>query len=103
MTVQLLTQLARQATKKSFPKGAQESKKLSQRFITSKKAEELTIQPGKKNWTRSFKKMSSAVRKKAAEYKDNNAVTKTLYNELFTKSDILEDALRQMGGIENRR
>lgn len=47
--------------------------------------------------------MSSAVRKKAAEYKDKNAVTKTLYNELFTKRDIFEDALRQMGGIENRR
>lgn len=98
MSYRLLTQLARQAAKKSFPKAAQESKKLLQRFVTAKKAKELTIQTGKK-----IGQMSSAVRKKAATYKDKNDVTKILYKKHFYKNRYIKRCFKTDGRYKKEK
>ena len=88
--------------KKSFPKILEQSKNLLKKYI-GPKAKKLAIDTGKKIGREALKRLNTKVQKKAKQYKSKNFATEMLYDEMFTKRNILEEALRQMGGQKKRR
>ena len=88
--------------KKSFPKILQQSKNLLKKYI-GPKAKKLAIDTGKKIGREALKRLNTKVQQKAKQYKSKNFATEMLYDEMFTKRNILEEAIRQMGGQKKRR
>ena len=102
MTTALLKRMLMSGAKKSFPKILEQSKNLLKKYI-GPKAKKLAVDTGKKIGREALKRLNTKVQQKAKQYKSKNFATEMLYDEMFTKRNILEEALRQMGGQKKRR
>ena len=102
MTTALLKRMIMSGAKKSFPKILEQSKNLLKKYI-GPKAKKLAVDTGKKIGREALKRLNTKVQQKAKQYKSKNFATEMLYDEMFTKRNILEEALRQMGGQKKRR
>ena len=102
MTTALLKRMLLSGAKKSFPKVLEQSKNLLKKYI-GPRAKKLAIDTGKKIGREALKRLNTKVQQKAKQYKSKNFATEMLYDEMFTKRNILEEALNQMGGQKRRR
>ena len=102
MTTALLKRMLMSGAKNSFPKILEQSKNLLKKYI-GPKAKKLAVDTGKKIGREALKRLNTKVQQKAKQYKYKNFATEMLYDEMFTKRNILEEALRQMGGQKKRR
>ena len=101
MTTALLKRMLLSGAKKSFPKVLEQSKSLLKKYI-GPRAKKLAIDTGKKIGREALKRLNTKVQQKAKQYKSKNFATEMLYDEMFTKRNILEEALKQMGGQKKK-